>query len=260
MMLLTLASLAERFAWFVDGLRKGVAADGARLRLDGLLVITIWDRVGRLGRRFASVVARYQAGTLEPPGAAGGRARTPRAEPAAPAEAHPYAHLWPLTKARLPYGFGWLQRLLPPVPRRDSAGGWAGELHYLLTTPAMATLVAEAPQAGRSLRPLCHILGVRPPEYLRLPRRVRRPRSSPRSSPRPSPRRGEGEGQDTPHPPAARAPPSPSRGEGKVEELSFTYSPPGTIKPAWMKWLDERRERRMRALFRAYRREKRGEG
>jgi hypothetical protein len=31
----------------------------------------------------------------------------------------------------------------------------------------MAALLEKAPEAGRMLRPLCHLLGVRPPEFLR---------------------------------------------------------------------------------------------
>ena len=31
--------------------------------------------------------------------------------------------------------------------------------------------MAEAPQAGRILRPLCHMMGIKPPEALRLPKR-----------------------------------------------------------------------------------------
>ena len=47
------------------------------------------------------------------------------------------------------------------------------ELKELLEDPAAATLVADAPQLGRTLRPLCVMLNVKPPPWLRLPRRPR---------------------------------------------------------------------------------------
>jgi hypothetical protein len=47
-------------------------------------------------------------------------------------------------------------------------------LEEMLEDPEMAALVAEAPQLGRTLRPLCRMLAVKPPAWLRLPRRPRR--------------------------------------------------------------------------------------
>jgi hypothetical protein len=44
-------------------------------------------------------------------------------------------------------------------------------LRHLLVLPEMAEFVAAAPEAGRIVRPLCRMLGQRPPEWLRLPRR-----------------------------------------------------------------------------------------
>jgi hypothetical protein len=48
------------------------------------------------------------------------------------------------------------------------------ELEELLEDPEMASLVAGAPRLGRELRPLCRMLAVKPPEWLRLPRRAPR--------------------------------------------------------------------------------------
>jgi hypothetical protein len=46
-------------------------------------------------------------------------------------------------------------------------GQYAGLLSYLLRDPETVALLEKAPQAGRMLRPLCHLLGVQPPEFLR---------------------------------------------------------------------------------------------
>ena len=54
----------------------------------------------------------------------------------------------------------------------------------------MAALHAAAPQVGRILRPLAHMIGARVPEWLQLPKGVRKRHPSPR----PSPSRGEGAG------------------------------------------------------------------
>jgi hypothetical protein len=49
------------------------------------------------------------------------------------------------------------------------------ELEKLVEDPELQALVAAAPQLGRVLRPLCHMLAVKLPPWLRLPRRPRRP-------------------------------------------------------------------------------------
>jgi hypothetical protein len=49
-------------------------------------------------------------------------------------------------------------------------------LQHFLSLPEMGELVGAAPQAGRILRPLCRILGVKVPPCLAL---RRRPRPSP---------------------------------------------------------------------------------
>jgi hypothetical protein len=160
-MLTNLPALADRFAWMIQCLCKQVAAEGCKLRIEALLVTAIWTRVSRLGRRFASVVARLRAGKLPAPGTARRRCGTRAGAPRPP--------------SMLPQIFGFVQRLMPETTP------YAGALHALLQTPEMAALVAEAPQAGRVLRPLCRTLGVTPPAYLALPRRpqVRRPRAAP---------------------------------------------------------------------------------
>jgi hypothetical protein len=158
-------TLADRFAWLIDGLCRVIGNDAYRRRVDAVLVLEIWNRIRRLSERFLTVVARVQSGRLprrrkekhphpdrsalrsDPPRE---RERGKRAVVAAEGSA-----------VRLPRDFGWIRSLLPETAQ------YAGVLAYLLRDPEMAALLEKAPEAGRMLRPLCHLLGVRPPEILR---------------------------------------------------------------------------------------------
>jgi hypothetical protein len=53
------------------------------------------------------------------------------------------------------------------------AAGYASQLNHLLAEPEAAALLAASPQAARILRPLCHLLGIRPASVPPLPRRER---------------------------------------------------------------------------------------
>ncbi len=146
---MTPSTPAAHLAGIIDLLCRTVAAQIKGGRLAGPLIILIWSRLRRLGTRFAALDARVQAGTLRATAAARRRAAPRAARPRPP----------PV----LPRRFAWLIRLVP-----ESAAG-ASQLQYLLAGPEMAALVAAAPQAGRILRPLCHMLGLRPPAILALP-------------------------------------------------------------------------------------------
>jgi hypothetical protein len=64
---------------------------------------------------------------------------------------------------------GWLYKRLPM-----SAGILRSMLEPLIVElPEMRRFVAEVPQAGRLLRPMCQMVGMRPPAWLALPKRVR---------------------------------------------------------------------------------------
>jgi hypothetical protein len=164
------ATPADRFALIIDGLCRVVAAQHAR-GLAGPMIILIWTRLRRAGTRFASLLARFEAGTL--PAAARPRRRTAcrsAARPAAPGEDGRGAEIdrrsppqggSPARSSdaspRLPRGFGWLLRLTP-----ETACG-ASQLQYFLSDPEVAALLAAAPRIARALRPLCRMLGVELP-------------------------------------------------------------------------------------------------
>ena len=122
------------------------------------LMTLIWLYLHRPAQRLARLIAKLQAGTLTPP-----RPRTAATTPPSPAPRAP--------KLRLPGRHAWLIRLVQRTAQLYP------QLEILIGRPEMAELLAAAPQAGRILRPLCRMLGIRPvPPVLRLPPRPRRPR------------------------------------------------------------------------------------
>ena len=72
----------------------------------------------------------------------------------------------------MPAGFAWLIRL-----GGYHAAGFGSQFQHLLSHPEMVALIAAAPQQmGRVLRPLCWMLGIKPPPGL-FPNRARKPRA-----------------------------------------------------------------------------------
>ena len=181
---------AERFAGILAWLNRALAAAAAKNRLMAPLILLLWPRLNRLAARFASLAARVAAGTAAP------RRRTsPRPASARPRK--PYA--------RLPRRFGWLLRL-----EREAAAAAGSQLQHLLTDPEMADILAAAPQAGRLLRPLCRMLGVRPPVVLAPPPRPAGPpvAARRRAAGRPFPATPP---PDSPHAPPRAGPRPPRR-------------------------------------------------
>jgi hypothetical protein len=109
----------------------------------------------------------------------------------------------------LPRRYGWLKRLLP------LAGCEMNAFDVWLAEPDLKAMRATAPQVGRILRPLCHMMGLEMPAELRLPKRKRRARGHP--SPVPS-HKGRG---------TQKAPPMPRRRD---------YADPKEEARAWMAW------------------------
>ena len=200
-------TLADQIFWLVAVFMKTMAAEGCKRRI-GLFSVAIWSRVKRFERRFLALYAEWKAGTLpmargaggghphpSPPpqggreagaNGAGGAAATPHPDPppqggreksGAEAAFDPGAHdaaSFEWAKQRpasvLPRTCRWLQGMLP-----ISAGTIASGLSSLIDNhPEMKAFVAEVPQAGRMLRPICEMAGLKPPEWLMLPKRVRK--------------------------------------------------------------------------------------
>jgi len=192
---------AARFARLIAALCAAVAARNIRPGKPGLagpLIVAIWTRLNRMARRVTRLAARVEAGTLTPP----------RQRPAAPRHSRPRP---PPTGIRLPRGFAWLVPLVPEI-----AFG-ARQLRVLLDDPEMQALIQAAPQIGRTLRPLCHLLGLQPlPPILHRPPLLSRtpPRSAEADRPLPAaPPPGAPPRARPPRPPRPK-PPAPEVARG----------------------------------------------
>ena len=164
--------IAIQFATILAGLRAAVANSSAlgsanpahaeRVRARTALLVLVWGRIGRMANRFETLFARWRAGTLPKP-------RPSRAG----------APTTPRETARYPAGRAWLVHVVG-----YEAAGPASQLQHLLAHPDMAEFLHAAPQAGRILRPLCHMLGIDPPLEPSRPRaRQTRPPCAPASAP-----------------------------------------------------------------------------
>ena len=156
MSLIASLSLTDRFAYFIEGLLKDVAAEGPRGRVAVPMIVLLWARLRRMTVRFASVMARFRAGTL--PAAGGARRRLARVRPASAPR-----------PADLPRHFAWVIQVIP------GAACWRAAIEQMLDDPELAAVIAGAPQMRRILRPLCRMLGIEPVPALALPRRPRPP-------------------------------------------------------------------------------------
>ena len=147
------AALAARLDAIVAGLCDVLAAKGLSRGLTGAMILLVWTRLRRLAARFAILLHRPSA---PPRCRASSVTRAPRRP--APDTRRPAA------PRPLPRGRFWLRRALPEL------AGVTAQLAHLLAEPEMAALLEARPATGRALRPLCHLLGLRPPPSLRLPR------------------------------------------------------------------------------------------
>jgi len=157
--------LTDRFSSLVKGLLTYVVHAVPTGWVEQPLLMLMWRQMRRMTYRFAAIMAQLEAGTLPEPGSA-----PARPAPARPADAPP-----PPDKPRslvLPRHVGWFIQIIAET------SFWNDELKATLADPRMAEAVARAPHLGRTLRPLCRMLGVRVPAWLRLPRRPRPPRPS----------------------------------------------------------------------------------
>jgi hypothetical protein len=174
-------TLADQFFGIVDCFRKTMWAE-PRTRGLGALSVAIWARVQGFERRFSKLYGLWKTGKLPAP-RAGAVAHPSPSRFAGPSlslkgrgiHGADGASTAALDAARerpasvLPRAFRWLQRMLP-----WSAGMLAAGTESLLWNyPEMKAFAADCPQAGRILRPMCRMAGLKPPEWLALPKRPR---------------------------------------------------------------------------------------
>ena len=149
---------ARRFELIIGALAVLVAARFRTLGVPHTLLL--WGRLKRAIGRINRLIARLAAGRLRP-SRSDSRPRPP-ALPRPPTLPRPPD----LPRTRI-----WLVRELGYM-----AAGYGSQLEALLNDPETAALLAAAPSAGRTLRPLCRMLGVALPAFLQLPPRPPRPR------------------------------------------------------------------------------------
>jgi len=137
-----MTTIATRFRDILTGLRAIIAAHMAKDPLRVPLFTLLWTRIGRMAGRFETLFAKWQAGTLPKP---------------RPSRVNQHRNTRP--NPRLPEGRAWVV-----VHVGYQAANLASQLQHLLADPAMADFLQAAPQAGRILRPLCHMLGIDPPQ------------------------------------------------------------------------------------------------
>jgi hypothetical protein len=120
------------------------------------IIPTLWRRLHITAARFQILFTRWSEGRLPPP-----RKPAPRKPHPRPKAENP--------DPVLPRGNAWLTKR---VPQTDIFGT---QLRYLLADLEIATFLAEVPQAGRMLLPLCRMLGVTPLPHMRPPKRQKPP-------------------------------------------------------------------------------------
>ncbi|MBV8524769.1 MAG: hypothetical protein JOY71_22070 [Acetobacteraceae bacterium] len=138
-------SLSHRLGLTIAGLCEALAARMARDRTAVPLLFLAWTRLRRLAVRFEALLADFRVGRLP-------AARARRSVENLP-QLPNLAGLPPPYRA--PRESGWLLRLAP------ESAAFAGQVEYLLADSEMKALLAASPQAGRMLRPLCRMLGIR---------------------------------------------------------------------------------------------------
>jgi len=155
-------TLTAKFADLMGGVCRAVGVQAAWVRTAGpAMVELVFKRLTRMWTRLTTLTEAQRMGTLRP--IAPRRPRPGRPRPALAAD-----------RPRLPpQRFGWLIRT---VPEKHLLAFWRGPLEELLADPETIALAAAGPRAGRLLRPLCAMLAVDLPDYLKLPPRPRRPR------------------------------------------------------------------------------------
>ncbi|MBV8521509.1 MAG: hypothetical protein JOY71_05155 [Acetobacteraceae bacterium] len=160
-------SLSHRLGLTLARLCEALAARMAKDRTNVPLLFLAWTRLRRLAVRFEALLADFRAGRLSAARSVRGSAESLPQLPGLAGLPPPF---------RAPRDFGWLLRLAP------ESAAFAGQVEYLLADPEMRALLAGSPQAGRMLRPLCGMLGIRSGLELLAPRRGLRPRRGVRSS------------------------------------------------------------------------------
>jgi hypothetical protein len=160
-------TFASYFALAIELILKALWREGFARGQQELIRLT-WNRLRRLERRFNALLAQWRAGTLPARVALPDRSDgTPHSDP--PPRAGRENGGNPRSPSPFPRAYAWITRQLVPQTPPE----FVGTLCLALNDPETAELYAAAPQLGRILRPLSHMIGAPLPEWLKLPKRKR---------------------------------------------------------------------------------------
>ena len=163
------SALGTRYRPHIEELRGFINQVAMYHRLLAPLLMLVWHRLYRGINRLDRLALRWQMGKLR------------RAKPRARAERKPPVPADPEHPSRTPQGHAWLIRLHQPMAQ------WAPRIQMLVDDPEIIALCAEAPQAGRILRPLCRMFGIALPPHIHRPPAPRKPRPKKPRKPKPPP-------------------------------------------------------------------------
>ncbi len=162
-------SISARLNRIVANLAQSLNLYARRVSMPVSLCQSLNRRLIRLMDRLRTLIAR---GPLPP----GPKRATPRNPPTNPKPSTD--ELYP------PTNFGWLAFMFPG----SDISAMRNHLHLLLDEPETQSLLTSHPMLARSRRPLCHMLGIKPPACLKLPSRPRTKRP-PTFTPTPPPKK-----------------------------------------------------------------------
>src|SRR5664280_1073802 len=177
------ATSPGRFPEFIKGLISAIGYHNDVV--PGWLCMIMQVRVHRIGARVAKLFEKLRAGTYRAPPlrTERPRAHVPGTAPRPRHDVPPTLVLSVPAGSRLPRRFGWMNYLMRRNDRPYTVGASTGFLSMLLQNTDLQAACSTCPALGRELRPLCHMLGLKLPDYLKLPPRAHKPRAR---APRPA--------------------------------------------------------------------------
>ena len=161
-------TISQRLTRIVAHLAQSLTLYAPRVKMPVSLCQTLSRRLTRLMDRLRTLIER---GPLPP--------RPARAAPRNP----PKNPKPDTTEFYPPTNFGWLSLMFPGT----DISAKRSHLLILLDEPETQSLITGHPMLARSLRPLCHMLGIKPPACLKLPPRPRTKRAPSPTPPPPKP-------------------------------------------------------------------------
>ncbi len=160
-------TISQRLNWMLEHIMHELPFRARYLGMPHLFCNLVSARLMRLYHRLRHLIA---CGPLP--------ARPPRPKRATPINPKPAKPTNPDDYV-LPTGFAWLRRVFPG----SQVVLAYNQLRTLLDEPETQSLLTTHPTLARSIRPLCHMLGLKTPAYLKLPRRPRAKRAPPTPQP-----------------------------------------------------------------------------